>query len=400
MRIAFFTDAFLPQINGVVSYVVDVTTWLTKKGHTVIVYAPKPRRNFHIDVSQFPFRLVLLPSLPSPIYPDIRITIPSLPKILRDLKRSHIDVVHINDPWTVCMDGVEAAKLLRIPIVMTYHTFFLDTDMLKNIRFGKILTALRKPLSRLITFFHNYADVVICPSFTAQKELEKYGLKTATVVLPNGIDLSRIRRLKSAEIVQRRAEFGLSSKDFVGLYVGRLSADKSVDFLIRAWKNVVRSHPSAKLLLVGTGPKEKDMKKLVRMQKLQSAVFFAGSIERDSLLSSGLYSMADIFITASKIENQSIAMIEAMAHGLPIVAVDMRGSKELVDSTNGYLVPPDSMDAMSHAILTLMKSSKKRQLLRNGSLFRAKEFSSSTVVSKLEGTYFALSRGKKYIPSS
>src|SRR3990167_9101023 len=125
MRIAIFTDSFLPQINGVVSYVFDTATQLQRRGHQVIIFAPKPRRGVKLNLEQYPFSIKLLPSLPSFIYPDIRFTIPSLPKVLLILKRFKPDVIHIQDPSTVGTEGLTAGKILKIPVAITFHTFFL-----------------------------------------------------------------------------------------------------------------------------------------------------------------------------------------------------------------------------------------------------------------------------------
>lgn len=391
MKIALFTDAFIPQINGVVSYVVDIATLLSSRGHTVVVFVPKPRRNYKIDHSSFSFEIKLLPSIPSAIYPDVRITIPSLIRVLRFLRKFRPDVIHINDPWTVCIDGVQAAKILNIPIIMTYHTFYLDDDILKNVHFGSLIAKLRAPLSRIISYFYNYADVVICPSKAAETELKKYGLKKPIVIIPNGVDLNKIKRLSRLEVVQKRLTYGILAQDKTGIFVGRLAPDKSIDELIRAWHIICKFQPTAKLLIIGEGKQKKYLKKLVSDIGLDNNVIFTGSIDRDEILSTGLYSIADIFVTASKIENQSIAMLEALASGLPVVAVNMRGSAELVQSSNGILVAPGQIKRFAQAVLSIITNEEMQKSLNQGSLHLSKKFDIENIIQHIEEIYSSVS---------
>ncbi len=387
MRIVIFTDAFLPQMNGVASHVVDIASSLSEHGHQVLVFAPKPRRGVVIRSEKFKFKIELLPSLPAIVYPDWRTTIPSLPKVLLKLRQFHPDVIHIHDPWTVGMEGMMAAKILKTSTIVTFHTFFLDEDMLKNIKWGSSISILKNPLSRLNAYFHNLADIIICPSVSAQNELIKYGLTKPSVVIHNGVDIRKIKILSKEERNILRDNYNLKTDDKVGIFVGRLAADKSIDVLIKSWVYVSREISNAKLVIIGAGPKDKELKELVNRLNMENKIMFTGGIDREKIISSGIYQIADIFISASKIENMSISILEAMASGLPIIAADMRGNAELVDMHNGMLIPPDDPRAMSLSTIELLKDRKKMDLLSSNSLKKSLNFSNDKTVKELEKCY-------------
>jgi len=387
MRIAFFTDAFLPQINGVVSYLIEIASKLCKHGHEVIVFAPKPRRGVKVDISNYPFEAVLIPSIPSFLYPDIRITFPSLPRTFLQLKKFAVDIIHINDPGTLGTEGIMLAKILKVPSLITFHTFFLDEEILKNVKFWKVISYLDTPLWHLMAYYHDLADIVVCPSRVSQKELTRHGLKKPSVVINHGIDLGRMKTLSAEERARLRRLYNINQEDKVGIFVGRIAVDKSLDILIRAWKLVCLRYDSAKLLLVGRGPKEADLKKLTEKLNLSENIIFTGAMSREEILNSGIYKIADIFVTASKIENQSFSMIEAMAHALPIVAVDMRGAPELVDKQNGILVDADSPSALAAAVIRLFSDRLCTKKLAQGSLDKSKKYDLDYSVTRLEKLY-------------
>lgn len=394
MRIAIFTDEFLPQINGVVTYILDTAEELIKRGNEVLIFAPKPRRGYKLNLSKFPFKVILLSSLPALLYPDFRLTVPALPRVLLQLRKFKPDVIHIMDPLTMGTDGIMAAKIRKIPIIITFHTFFMDEDMLSYFKLKKRARLLQTPLWKLTSFYHNLANTVICPSLVSQRELEKHGLKKPAIVVSNGIDLTKTKKLTTKEIEVKRQIYGIKSTERIAIYVGRLAPDKSLDVLLSAWKMVVQKEKDAKLILVGSGPEERKLKELVNDLDLNYKVVFWGSIAREKILTEGIYCLADIFVTASKIENQSLAMLEAMAHSLPLVGVRARGTPELIDETNGLIVEPDKPNDLAQAIIKLLADKKLREKLAKGSWKKVQEFDLKKSVSKLEAVYRVLAHFK------
>lgn len=392
MNIAFFADTFFPQVNGVVTYIVESASELTKRGHRILVFAPKPNGDYNIKPSIFSFQIKYISSISAFIYPDFRFAIPTLPKILFELKRFKVDIIHQQDPFILGSVGIIAAKILHKPVVTTFHTFFADEEMLENVKLGKIASHIERPLWKLMTYYHNLADATICPSIVAQDELIKHGLNKQSMVIPNGIDLSRIKDKKSVQIGLLRKQFSIQPSSKVAIYLGRLAVDKSIDILIESWKLVCAKITDAKLLVIGGGPREDNLKKLTEKIGLSEKIIFTGSIDRNKILSDGILYLGDIFVTASKIENQSYSILEALAHGLPIIAVAMRGNVEIIDKTNGILVPPDKPEKLAESIIGLLSNDKKRKILKNGSLKKAKQFDLVSAINQLERVYKACGR--------
>lgn len=389
MNIAIFTDTFEPQVNGVVSYVVDMAGYLVRHGHNVLVVAPKLGRLHPIRLSKYPFKVHLVSSVPAGVYPDLRISLPNLPQTMSVIRRFKADIIHVNHPFTLGLDGIAVAKIMHIPAVVTFHSFYLDSDMIKNMKFEgliKIVSGLKHPLSKLNSSIHNFSDMVICPSKEGQRELIRYGLKKPSVVIPNGIRVSEIQRRK-IDVAKLRRRFGLPQGAHTAVFVGRVAADKSINVLLRAWKKVIGAIPNAHLLIIGFGPMEQSLKKLAVRLGVRDNVRFLGKVERQDLLKSGLYRLGEIYVSASKIENQSIAMIEAMAHGLPIVGVAVRGTKELVTNKTGILVTPDNPAELAKAVVSLFSRSGQRTTLARNSQDAAKQFDSEMTGRQLVAVY-------------
>lgn len=393
MRIAIFTDEFLPQFNGVVSYVLDTCEELVRLGHEVLVFAPRPKRGVKLDTKKFSFQLVLLPSLPAFLYPDFRLTIPALPRVLLNLRRFKPDVVHVMDPLTIGTDGIMAAKVRKIPIVITFHTFFMDEDILSYFKLKKRAKFIQKRLWRLTAFYHNLASAVICPSLVSETELEKHGLKKPAVVVHNGIDLSKIKKISASEKVEIRLSYGIKKDEATAIFIGRLAQDKSINIVVEAWQRVVKKLPKAKLILVGFGPEQEKLKIQTRELNISPNVVFLGAAKRNQIFTRGIYYLGDVFVTASKIENQSLSMLEAMAHGLPLVGVKARGTPELI-SGNGLMVEPDNAELLASAIIKILRDPKLREKMGQSSQEKAKEFDLKNSVKKLEAVYRVLTHFK------
>lgn len=390
MRIAIFTDAFLPQLNGVVTYVTETAQKLIKRGHEVLVFAPRPKDEVRLNLGKFSFKVIFLPSLPALFYPDIRITIPTLPKSLVILRKFKVEVIHIQAPFTVGTEGLVVAKILKIPLVATFHSFYIDKPFFGDLKLEKFADRLHKPLWNLYASFHNLADTVVCPTKIAQSELVKYGLAKPSIVIPHGINLSSIEKGFRTDISTIQRKFSLKPTDRIAIFSGRLAADKSIEILINVWRKVVRRVANAKLLIIGSGPVEQTLKLMVKRSKLTGKVIFTGGLSRETLIEKGMLRVGHIAVSASKIENPSYALLEAMAFGLPIVAFCMRGIPEIVDSNNGILVVPDDIDAFADKVIELLTDEEKLKQLSIGAKKKASEFDIEKNIKQLEKLYMKL----------
>ena len=390
MKISFFSDAFFPQLNGVVTYVMETAQKLSEHGHEVSVFVPKPPRGTILNLNKFSFKIFYLPSFPVLIYPDFRMAIPLLPKLILDIKKLETEVIHIQAPFSVGTNGLMLGKVLKIPVVATCHSFIADKPFFEDFKLERLSDRLQSPLWSLYTSFHNLTDIVICPTKAVQTELSKYGLTKPSVVIPHGINFESIQKGDRVGIFHYYKKFGLKSTDKIAIYSGRLAADKNVETLIKIWKKVIFQIPNAKLLMIGSGPQEEKLKKLVKRLKLTGQVNFIGLVSRETLIEKGLLRIGQIAVSASKIENPSYSLLEEMAFGLPIVAFRMRGIPEIVNEKNGRLAEPDDTDSFAEKIVELFSDQTQLINLSNGAKKRALDFDLEKNIESLENLYSKL----------
>lgn len=387
MRIAYFTDTFLPNIYGVVTHIVSSCEGLSSRGHRVIVFAPGPSGQER-KPALAGFSVAYLPSFP---LPDIfrqkeRLSLPIPPGIIDTffkLKDFAPDVVHIHTPFTAGIIGRFFARNLRVPLVETFHGFLADAEHFKIIGLKKGQRLITPFVWKFLVYGLNETDLVIAPSAFAKKELVKNRVEKEIEVIPNGVDLS-IAKVPEENVRRIRKQHKLGEK--VVLYVGRLSHEKNVDALVEAFYLLQEKVPTAKLLLVGDGPHGGILRERVRKLGITKKVVFTGFVPHDKLFSRGFYKAGDVFATASKTENHPLTILEAEANGLPIVGVKVAGIPELV-SQNGILCSPDDPWELALALEKILLDQKLRRRMGEESKKFVQKFALKNSLDKLEGVY-------------
>lgn len=388
MKIVFFSDVFPPKIDGVVSHLVSTASALKKRGQRIMAVAPLTfkRRKF----SPLPFEaLIFLPSFPAFVYPEIRLALPYLP--LRRLRRFRPDILHFHTPAGVGFSALALGKILKVPVVGTFHTYLMSREYLDIVHLGRLEPKLSRLVWNYNNFYYNRADVVVSPSESVRRDLLAHGLKRRVVVVPNGVDLTEFSRINKEAAKEIKSKFYLGNK--VVLYVGRLSKEKSLDVLLAALRLVVNDLPEAQLLLVGDGPERKRLQEEVKREGLGGKVIFTGAIPHERLPATGVYEASSLFATASKSENQPLSVIEALAKGLPVVGVSSRGMPELV-SGNGLLGAPDDVRGMAANIRLLLTDRKLGQELSRAALKKVRGYAIENTAEKLLSLYQSLKTSK------
>lgn len=382
MRIAIFTDTFFPQQNGVVTHIVQTSRMLAERGHEVLIFAPKADKKFKTPVKGL--KIIYLPSIAFTPYEGFRLATPFFPQLNKRIKAFNPDVIHFHTPSTVGINGILEAKLYDIPLVGTFHTYFMEPEYLRVLGFHKVKLDNNRLVNRLAwqfsNIFYNRADVVISPTVFTKKDLIKNGLSVPIEVISNGIDLA---------VLKTRSEKKYTLPADYFLYVGRLSIEKSIDVLIKSFYLFAQYNHTIKLVLVGGGPAKAELKKLVKQLQLNQRVIFFGEVGNDELVRSNIYANARAFITASKSETQCIALLEAAAFGIPLIGVKARGVAELI-GRYGILCKPDNIDTIEQAMKEIVESPALRSSMVKKSLSLAKEHSLLKTVINLEGLYTRL----------
>lgn len=378
MKIAVFTDSFLPNINGVVTSVVNSSKEMAKKGHKILIFTVKPKKCPKIDFGKNIY-IVRFSPLNIIKYPDFSLAAPNYLKCLRILKRFRPDIIHIHMPSPLGWCALMASKSLDIPVIGTYHT--LLPDFLEHTSLPKRIT--KSKTSRKLTWkytnnFYNRCDVVTTPSAVMRKVLIKYGIKKPVIFISNGVNLARFHPINSRK----------DGKTI--LHVGRISYEKNIDVLIKSFRILLKKKPDAKLLIAGKGPDMNNLKKITG-KLLNKSIMFLGQIEHNKL--AGLYSSADIFATASTVETEGLVILEAMACGQPIIGVNKLAIPYIVKhEKNGFIAHPYNEKEIADYMLKLLKDKNLRKKFGKESLRIVKDFSLDNIINKLEGIYKKLIR--------
>ncbi len=389
MRIAMFTDVFPPSINGVASSVLLLSKELVKRGHYVKIFTPSVQKKDRISKKKLEgIEVSYCASLPSLIYPDIKLGLPFYPNTVYQLVKDKIDVVHFHTPLFMGADGILAAKMAGKPIVGTFHTYFMEPEYLKVIGLNIMGNTVEKVLVKLgwtyANLYYNSADLITTPTESTRKALVRYKIKRPTKTISNGI---RLPQLPASDLNKHHFSKKL-------LYVGRLSKEKNLDVVIKAFKIVHAAEPKYTLTIVGSGPVENDLKQLAQQEGLEKSITFTGSVPFEKLLGSDIYTDAALFVTASTSETQGLSIIEGMSYGLPVVAVAKRGVPELIKD-NGLLCKTANAKDLATNILKIIRTPALAKKMSQASLKRADKYSIGAITTQFEQVYARLIKSKK-----
>jgi 1,2-diacylglycerol 3-alpha-glucosyltransferase len=381
MRIAIFSDTFLPQINGVANVAYQSAKTLAERGHQVMVFTVMPNRAEARAVSaREKFTVFTIPSFAVPAYPGERCSW-LMGTALNRLRKFRPEVIHVHTPFMVGWEAILEGKLLGIPIIGTHHTFY--DHYLKHVKADYKWS--RKFSWKYTVGFYNRCDVVLSPSQSLADAMVRAGLKRPIATLQNFIDTDFFRPVDNKETQEKiKRVFGVGGPSLV--YMGRLSYEKNIDDVINAFAIAHKKDQNLKLMIVGDGPEKINLIKLAVDLGVKSNVIFTGFLKGEELVR--VLQANDIFLTASRSENMPLSLLEAMAVGLPFVTVREKGLVEILkDGVNGYFAETGSAGDMANKALKLLSEPKLLKKFSDASRSLAMEYSKDTVMSKLEKIY-------------
>jgi len=384
MRVSIFTDSFLPFTSGVTFSVLNQATELARRGHEISIFCPKASKK--IAKSELPERVQVFGvplGIPVPRVPQLRLTLPSFVSSLVRLRKINPDIVHLNTEWGCGWEGLVASSLLRKPVVGTFHTFFADPGYLKS--FGLPTSNwLQSIMWRYSVFFFNSCGAVTSPSNAVKQSLMQHGIRREPIVIPNGIPVPTPIDWKAVK--RERSKYNIFGPSFV--YVGRLSPEKSIDVVLRAFQIVQNRRRRSRLIIIGDGPSLPSLKQMANDLSLGSSVDFLGHVDHDRLIADRLPLLGDTFVTASKSENQPMSILEAMALGLPVVGAASKGLPELISHEhNGMLFEPDNHQDMARRMLNMAARTKRRRRMGRNAMLFAANYNIPAVADRLEELY-------------
>ncbi len=342
MRIVLVSQTYDPPLNGPGVFSIQLAEGLACKGHQVMVMMPSPRLRT-ASRSQHGVRIEAIPAVPLfPPYGDIRVPVAQGRRAGRLLDQFRPDAVHLQDHYPLCRSALRAARRRGIPVLATNH--FVPENLIPHI---PLLRRAPRLLARLlwstVLGVLNQADLVTAPSRTAAEILGDCGIRVEVQAISCGVDVERFAPDPHVDRRAVRRQYGLEAEATLFLYVGRLDREKRLEVLLRALARLARQ--DLQLAMVGQGRHREALVALADALRLGRRVAFPGHLPTADL--PRLLNSADVFAMPGDAELLSIATLEAMATGRPILAANARALPELVrPGVNGLLFRPgDPEDA-------------------------------------------------------
>jgi len=386
MRIIIVSQTYSPG-NGQASFTIQLAENMAKSGHQVMVITPSENMHSYSTLKNE----VCVEKIPaihlSLLHPYIYITpFPSL-HIKKLFESFQPDVVHIQDHYFLCIAAVNEARRRNIPAIGTNH--FLPENVLPFLKeFPRLQQLVTIPLWGMMLSVFNKLDMATTPSKTAARILRTQRIHIPVHAISNGLDICRFQPDPEVDRVGIRRKYGLDPDKFIFLYVGRLDGEKRLDILLEAISLSPRDN--IQLAICGKGFYEQILRKQMQTLGQEGRVKFVGFVEPEDLPK--LYNSADVFAMPSPEELQSIATLEAMACGKPILAADARALPELVQTdVNGYLFKSNDPKDAAQGIEYLMSTAETWKQMGKASFERAQLHSLESSIKHYEEHYKMIS---------
>ncbi len=365
MRIALFTETFLPKVDGIVTRLRHTVEHLQRSGNEVIVFAPDG------GITEYKgARVYGVTGFPLPLYPELKMALPR-PAIGHALEEFQPDIIHVVNPAVLGLAGLYYGKSLKIPLVASYHTHL--PQYLQHYNLGM----LEGLLWELLKSAHNQAQLNLCTSTAMVEELTSHGIERVDL-WQKGVDTELFHPELATEEMRSHLSLGYPQHPLL-LYVGRLSAEKEIERI----KPVLAAIPDARLALVGDGPHRASLEQ----HFAGTPTHFVGYLTGRDLGSA--FASADAFIFPSRTETLGLVLLEAMAAGCPVVAASSGGIPDIVTSgVNGFLFDPQTGD--EGAILAterLLAQAQERENIRRNARLEAERWGWAAATSQLVAYY-------------
>jgi len=364
MRIALFTETFLPKVDGIVTRLRHTVDHLQRNGDQVLVICPDGGLTEHKGA-----KIYGVSGFPLPLYPELKLALPR-PAIGLALTEFKPDLIHVVNPAVLGLGGLYYAKVMQIPLVASYHTHL--PQYLQHYGLGM----LEPVMWELIKANHNQAQLNLCTSTAMVEELRGHGIERLDL-WQRGVDTETFRPSLASTEMRSHLSQGHPESPLL-LYVGRVSAEKEIDRI----KPVLESIPGARLALVGDGPHRSALEK----HFAGTPTHFVGYLTGEPLGSA--FASADAFIFPSRTETLGLVLLEAMAAGCPVVAARSGGIPDIVtDGVNGYLFDPRDEQGAIAATQRLFQEQTERETLRQNARAEAERWSWSAATRQLQQYY-------------
>lgn len=325
MRIGMMVDVYKPHISGITNYIELNKKYLEARGHDVFVFTFG-----NLDYPDTESNIIRSPGMPlvdTGYYLNFRYSAEAR-RLLQTM-----DIVHVHHPFLSGRLALRYCRPINIPIVFTNHTRY-------DIYAQTYVPMLPDEVSEILlqTYMPNFCeavDLVVAPSPGIARVLRQLGVEAHIEVIPNGVEIARFQRAEPSN----RALYGFHKDELLYVYTGRLAPEKNLPVLLEAFRGAAEAVPNLHLILIGSGPKEEELKKMVADWPASNRIHFIGRVPYDEI--PGFLAMCDVFVTASVSEVHPLSVIEAMGAGLPVIGTHSVGvGDSVIDGETGLLTEP------------------------------------------------------------
>ncbi|WP_199259403.1 glycosyltransferase [Paracoccus binzhouensis] len=375
LRIAMFTNTYLPSINGVAISVNRLKAGLERQGHQVLLCAPTYE---HQNPEEGVFRIPILISLGA----AFRLANPFHRQTWRAVREFQPDIIHLHHPYWLGSLGLRMARRLHVPAVFTYHTRleqFAHAIPLPGALFRNVIA------HWLVRRFANQCNEIIVPTPVTRDYVRLIGVDGPVHVHPTGIEVERFRQSDPARLEELNARYNPDGR-MILVTISRLSKEKNLDFLIAAMKELKGRHaPPFRLLILGEGDERARLTGNIRDADLTSEVRLVGSVPLQDV--PDYLNLARLFVFTSVSETQGMVVLEAMAAGLPVVAVNASGVDAFVQNHRTGVLTEEDLDAWTDAVHALLVNRSEREKLARAALEEAQHHSVERFSSEIAKIY-------------
>jgi glycosyltransferase involved in cell wall biosynthesis len=384
LHIANFTNSYLPVVSGVVTSLSSFRKALTELGHRVFVFA---QEDDYQDREPFIFRY---PSLTLPLETKIPAVVPISPFIDRLIPSLKLDLIHSHHPILLGQAAANKANELNLPLVFTFHSQYREYTNYIPIPQEAVQKFLKSAVNHWLREYMRKCQHIVVPSESMLEILKnEYGLESHYTVVPTGIDLGRFLETDGSAI---RSRYGWETNR-VMISIGRLAPEKNWRTLLSGAALAMKTHQDLKLIILGDGPDRRTLQDFCSDLGVSNRITFTGEVPISEV--PAYLIAADLFIFASINETQGLVTLEALASGLPVVAVDASGTRDIVEDGCQGLLVENKPEALADAIGKLFGNHDLYAKFQSATVERAAIFDIQRSTNKLVGVYEQAIRDKR-----
>ncbi|MCR6106838.1 glycosyltransferase family 1 protein [Salipaludibacillus agaradhaerens] len=377
MRIAIFSDTYVPEVNGVARTLKRLADYLTEREIDYKLFVPETLESTAPKTPTIErFR-----SIPFMLYRECRLAFPNVVHLKQSVEAFNPDIIHVATPFNLGLFAHHFGKKHHIPMVASYHTHFDDYLSYYHLDF------LEKWLWKYMKWFHRPFEKVYVPSESTKAKLAFQDFHSNIDIWGRGVDHDFFTPQKRSTLIKEN--YGITEKNII-LYAGRIAPEKDIQTVIKTYFNLPKSlFSQTHLIMAGDGPLLSELK-----EKYNKEITFTGFANSDKLAE--LYASADIFMFPSATETFGNVVLEALSSGLPVIGADKGGTKHLVtDRKTGYLCSPGHVASFTTACTEVLTNTNLKAYMGRQARIQAMAHSWEDIFTKLMASYSTVVEQKR-----